>query len=443
MPRPSKACKEPRDRIGDPLKSNPDLKKCLIPCHKLKRPEKAKKRCVKNVQGKWEGKEERAERMLYGDFPDVAKEGVEEQEEREVREEDEAIKKGVCVDRLERTIKDAYSTLKYLADDDNYKRTKNKADMLNEVIDTYNYFLRHKDRDDVRNCLKSTEWGKLRDFVWHKKWKRLKLKDPKGWIKWEGGERFEPEGYHFKKMYYKKDTPTKTKQASKRADMTLKTLERKAAKIEKKQKEIEKEEKELGKNMEKLKKQRGGKTLVDTFLQKACPAELHMLDMSKGYPRRYEFCGPCTKLDKRLKRGDTGIKIKGKTSKLDAGCKLHDIAYANPDLSARKPADRALMKVADEVGADKNANWSERANAKLVKKVFQTKLALGQGISGEGCGCGCADCSGGKFQHPKAKPKPKPKAKKQVKIHTGYSHPLESREAFAALLLGKDRMTVA
>jgi hypothetical protein len=61
----------------------------------------------------------------------------------------------------------------------------------------------------------------------------------------------------------------------------------------------------------------------------------------KGIPELhipgYQFCGPFTKLDERLARGDQGI------NPLDAGCKVHDIAYRdNKDLENRHKADNEL-----------------------------------------------------------------------------------------------------
>ena len=47
----------------------------------------------------------------------------------------------------------------------------------------------------------------------------------------------------------------------------------------------------------------------------ALPFELHILG--------YQFCGPETRLEKRLAKGDQGI------NSLDAVCHEHDIAYSH------------------------------------------------------------------------------------------------------------------
>jgi hypothetical protein len=60
----------------------------------------------------------------------------------------------------------------------------------------------------------------------------------------------------------------------------------------------------------------------------------------------YQFCGPGTKVFKRLKRGDKGI------NKLDEACKLHDIQYLmyagnNEEI---KKADKELRNKAQKIG---------------------------------------------------------------------------------------------
>ena len=72
-----------------------------------------------------------------------------------------------------------------------------------------------------------------------------------------------------------------------------------------------------------------GDGLLNTAINKL-PFELHI-------PGGYRFCGPGTKLEKRLARGDKGI------NELDEACKEHDIAYSKEkDLEHRHKADRIL-----------------------------------------------------------------------------------------------------
>ncbi|CAB3229483.1 unnamed protein product [Arctia plantaginis] len=73
---------------------------------------------------------------------------------------------------------------------------------------------------------------------------------------------------------------------------------------------------------------KGGSGLVNTLINKLL-FELHVPG--------YNYCGPGTNLEKRLKRGNVGI------NPLDEACKSHDIAYAkNASLEPRHRADLEL-----------------------------------------------------------------------------------------------------
>lgn len=63
-----------------------------------------------------------------------------------------------------------------------------------------------------------------------------------------------------------------------------------------------------GKNVE-----RSGSGIVNTLINKL-PFEIHIPG--------YNFCGPGTKLSKRIARGDRGV------NPLDESCRKHDIAYS-------------------------------------------------------------------------------------------------------------------
>ncbi|EGI58682.1 hypothetical protein G5I_13200 [Acromyrmex echinatior] len=65
----------------------------------------------------------------------------------------------------------------------------------------------------------------------------------------------------------------------------------------------------------------------------ALPFELHIPG--------YQFCGPGTRLTKRLARGEAGI------NPLDAACREHDIAYSRSnDLTDRYAVDKVLVEKA-------------------------------------------------------------------------------------------------
>jgi len=108
-----------------------------------------------------------------------------------------------------------------------------------------------------------------------------------------------------------------------------------------------------------------GKGLLNTLINKL-PVEMHIPG--------YQYCGPGTKLKKRLQRGDPGINA------LDKACKQHDIAYAQePSLNARHKADRQLSIAAAETLADPDATIGNKFAARAVKTVMDAKVKLGMG----------------------------------------------------------------
>ncbi len=141
--------------------------------------------------------------------------------------------------------------------------------------------------------------------------------------------------------------------------------------------------------------------IVNRFIQ-ALPFEAHARDFifTKKFPFvkivKYSFCGPGTKLEKRLIFNpgvipkDTSKEELVKTlqrtitpgvNTLDeTGCKFHDIAYKFfKDTKNRNVADRDLAEVADQVIRRKIGNKSERTNARIVRKIMQIKVKRGIG----------------------------------------------------------------
>lgn len=97
------------------------------------------------------------------------------------------------------------------------------------------------------------------------------------------------------------------------------------------------------------------------------PFELHLPG--------YNYCGPGTKLQKRLLRGDKGV------NELDDACKHHDIAYSNyRDLNNRHKADLQLLNMAKQRLKSKDAGRGEKLASWLVSKVMKTKLKSGAGF---------------------------------------------------------------
>lgn len=110
-----------------------------------------------------------------------------------------------------------------------------------------------------------------------------------------------------------------------------------------------------------------GRGLVNELINKL-PIELHLPG--------YQYCGPETKLAKRLERGDPGINL------LDSACKEHDIAYSQNkgNLEARHAADQVLADKAWGRVLSKDAGISERAAAYAVTNAMNLKTKFGQGL---------------------------------------------------------------
>lgn len=88
----------------------------------------------------------------------------------------------------------------------------------------------------------------------------------------------------------------------------------------------------------------------------------------------YQYCGPGTKLEKRLRRGDPGINA------LDRSCREHDIAYSkSSNLQDRHRADYKLEQGAWERVKSKDANWKEKAAAWAIVNTMKVKRKTGMG----------------------------------------------------------------
>lgn len=114
---------------------------------------------------------------------------------------------------------------------------------------------------------------------------------------------------------------------------------------------------------------KAGKGFVNKLIDKL-PFELHVPS--------YQYCGPGTKLEKRLARGDPGI------NPLDVACKQHDIAYSkSKGTNDRYLADTELQKQALKRVFSRDASLGERSTALAVSAAMKAKrLAskIGAGI---------------------------------------------------------------
>ncbi|KAJ8910945.1 hypothetical protein NQ315_014951 [Exocentrus adspersus] len=114
------------------------------------------------------------------------------------------------------------------------------------------------------------------------------------------------------------------------------------------------------------KSERKGGSLVNSLINKL-PLEIHLPG--------YQYCGPGTKLEKRLARGDPG------KNPLDKLCKQHDVAYKDSnDLASRHKADYSLELGAWDRVKSKDASVGEKASAWLVTNIMKLKKEIRNGL---------------------------------------------------------------
>ena len=110
--------------------------------------------------------------------------------------------------------------------------------------------------------------------------------------------------------------------------------------------------------------------LISTVLNKA----IDLLPFEAHLPGGYQWCGPGTKVAKRLARGDKGI------NPLDAACKQHDIAYSKySDSDHRRQADEELAAQAWKRFKASDSSLGEKAAAWAVTTAMKAKSKLGSG----------------------------------------------------------------
>lgn len=115
----------------------------------------------------------------------------------------------------------------------------------------------------------------------------------------------------------------------------------------------------------KVKKVRG-KGLVNWAI-KNVPFEMHIPG--------YQYCGPGTKLNKRLARNDPGI------NPLDRACKEHDISYSKfKNTDQRNIADKILAERAWQRVKASDSSLSERAAGLAITNIMKTKAMMGMGM---------------------------------------------------------------
>ena len=110
-----------------------------------------------------------------------------------------------------------------------------------------------------------------------------------------------------------------------------------------------------------------GSGILNNFINKL-PIEAHIPG--------YNYCGPGTRLEKRLARGDKGINA------LDSACKEHDIAYSQnrDNIEHRNAADNILAEKAWQRVLAKDSSLGEKSAAYLVTNIMKAKSKFGMGL---------------------------------------------------------------
>lgn len=129
-----------------------------------------------------------------------------------------------------------------------------------------------------------------------------------------------------------------------------------------------------------------GSGFVNTLLRKLPLPEMHLNlpsniqseqvpNGSFNNKNTYSYCGPGTKVQKRIQEGYKGI------NSLDQACKQHDIFYSQHSKTKdRNHADDILAKRAAEIALDPNEPEYVRNDAKLVNTFMAGKSWMGMGF---------------------------------------------------------------
>ena len=104
-------------------------------------------------------------------------------------------------------------------------------------------------------------------------------------------------------------------------------------------------------------------------------AKLGELHLTTPTGKKYNYCGPGTKLEERLNSNDPSIL--DPINKLDANCQEHDIAYskAGDNLSKKHQADDVMIKQIGDISFNQRPWFSIP-----VKYTIQAKKLLGLGV---------------------------------------------------------------
>lgn len=126
-----------------------------------------------------------------------------------------------------------------------------------------------------------------------------------------------------------------------------------------------------------------GQGILDSIINNL-PVELHLLDFGTDGVRKFNFCGPGTKLHERTTGPPYYRPLPGNEpiNGLDSACYKHDIAYdMYKDVPTRNKSDLKLVREAQEWEQKMQGKLklADRINLGIVKKVIGDKAKAGAG----------------------------------------------------------------
>ena len=109
-------------------------------------------------------------------------------------------------------------------------------------------------------------------------------------------------------------------------------------------------------------------------------SKLEELHLRTPTCKKYNYCGPGRKVEKRLNSGDP--KYRDAINKLNAICQQHDIAYskAGNDLAKKHKADDVMVQSIGDIPFSQRP-WFPTP----VKYTMQAKTLLGLGLTPKKC----------------------------------------------------------
>ena len=131
---------------------------------------------------------------------------------------------------------------------------------------------------------------------------------------------------------------------------------------------------------------KSGSGVINTVLNKLPMPEMHLSlpsdidnetvpNGSFNNTGKYSYCGPFTKIDKRIAEGYQGV------NELDKVCRVHDIAYkGNKNTRTRNVADDILAQEAATIANNPNQADYVRKDARTVTAVMAAKSRFGMGF---------------------------------------------------------------